>query len=631
MATEFLKGDPIAVTGSPNTVRKVHFDVRHGHLDAPLVGALVAFETRSAPVPGVDRHQVHVGQVTEATTRNRWHEDPSYKDYLKRNGRLASLTGDADVTEGTLQVIGTYQRDGDGWTKVTSTTPVGTGRDVRRMDPGTVRSLMERERGYVFIGEFLGNADGTPPVPAPVFTRHFGPVGDDGNGAGEAFIGGVFGPAGSGKTVFAVSLATLWARHDRMGMLFIDPQGELRANSIGGGTGFGYDFHGQLERATGGRFDRNGGVIDIDQITLSGTELFVRVLWERKFFDKMVLGGTKAAAVRQALVEGLEGLREEEKAWETHRRWSQMQAVALSPRLFADDDDEEAEAGPKGRRSRPRVERDFAEWIAQTVMSVYAGERKADQVRAALANGRTGRIWDEVADMFDERVPGRHKLDVLVRQVLVEGKVVVVDLNSQGDRLSEELRNDVLLLVFQKVTKVAQEVYRSRRGGTNAMIVLDEASLFIPQTSDDDRIRSISKDLGEKAKMLRKLSVGMLLMTQRISGIRQEIYAQMHFRAYGAGLAMGGDAEAIRSMEGAEAFKLYSDLPDPKLSGAYSFMIAGALVALGSSGEPMFVRGFRDGDALMDANASFLPVSNVGSRGRASKGTKAFAGILDMT
>ncbi len=602
----------MAVTGSPNTAREVRFDVLDGHQSSHLVGALVSFETTLRD----GRKLLSLGQVSDARTSNRWHEEPGYKDYLKRRGRLPNLTGDADVTEGTLQVIGTYERTPDGWRKGMAAAPAGTGVEIRRVDRRTVEGLMSLERGHVNIGDFLGQEG----VPAPVFARHFGAAGGDGMGSGEAFIGGVFGPSGSGKTVMGLSLATLWARHPGMGMLFLDPQGELRTDAVGGGTGFDYRFHDQLRRSTAGRFDPNRDCLTIDQIRLTGVALFVEILRERRFFESMAMSGEKVTHACGALAEGLGRLREHgDKPWSEGMSWGDLAKARMPPEEFP----EEVEAGGAT---------DFREWLALTIFSIYAGAGKLGKIRAALASPAAGKRWDGAAALFAAR-PGRHGLEEVVGRVLDDGAVTIVDLNPERLDLSASLRNDIVLLVFQAVSKAAEKGYRANRGGrtggTNALVVLDEASTYVPRHTDDPKIRRIAKDLAAKAKMLRKLGVGMMLMTQRISGIDEDIFSQMHFRLYGAGLAMGGDAQAIRNMEGDAALALYSDLPNPRLSGRFSFMVAGALVAIGSSGQPMFVQGFKDGDTLMRENEAFMSPWNApaapGRRGAPRAGALAAA------
>lgn len=84
------------------------------------------------------------------------------------------------------------------------------------------------------------------------------------------------------------------------------------------------------------------------------------------------------------------------------------------------------------------------------------------------------------------------------------------------------------------------------------------------------------------------------------------------------GLEVGADADHIKAREGDDAFELYKSLPDPRLSRTYAFMVAGVLLALGSSGRPMVIEGFPTGEAILEVNKHLLKkeepplLSNIG-------------------
>src|SRR5438045_4986727 len=103
---------------------------------------------------------------------------------------------------------------------------------------------MRSETGYAYLGHFYGTDD----VPAPVFVNHFGDA--DQQGFGEAYMGGCFGPAGSGKSVIAATLTALFAHNPQMGILILDPQSEFTENALARGSTFHFDFHEMLERTS---------------------------------------------------------------------------------------------------------------------------------------------------------------------------------------------------------------------------------------------------------------------------------------------------------------------------------------------------------------------------------------------
>src|SRR2546430_1443508 len=98
----------VAVTGSPNTVMNLHFDVRSAHLHRPLLGSLLALIVPVSEQHG-EKELLVLGQVAALKMQNRWHEELALKNYLKVNGRLPHLTGVGDTVTGILQVIGAYR------------------------------------------------------------------------------------------------------------------------------------------------------------------------------------------------------------------------------------------------------------------------------------------------------------------------------------------------------------------------------------------------------------------------------------------------------------------------------------------------------------------------------------------
>lgn len=102
---------------------------------------------------------------------------------------------------------------------------------------------------------------------------------------------------------------------------------------------------------------------------------------------------------------------------------------------------------------------------------------------------------------------------------------------------------------------------------------------------------------------------GFMFITQTITEIQKEIFRQLHFRIYGVGLGIGADADHIIGKEGQDAYDLYRSLPDPRLSGTFSFMVAGILIALGSSGRPMVIEGFSSADKLLAENLHIIPAT----------------------
>lgn len=576
----------VGTTGSPNTAEEVSFDVRAGHLNTALQGTLVAFNVRVRIDDATEDTYLILGQVTRVETINRWHEEAALKNFIKLRGALPHLTAVGDITEGSIQVIGAYRMTPNGYKKAHICVPPGSGIDVALVEASQVLDILQNESGYAFVGKFYGSNN----VPAPVYLRHFGDSAD--GGSGEAYMGGVFGPSGSGKTVMAMTMASLWtAASPKMGFLFLDPQSEFAENKIGGATGFSFDLHALLTRFSGGRFDPTRDIVHLSEIQLEGDYLFAKMLDSYGFVEKV---GIKQGQKRKEAVHALEDVFENARA---SKAWSPEKDFATSMAAVVGSDTLE-------------------QLIAQSLGNIYSGARskkeKTEEFAGALTTYRRTleKAWNTVAGLFaPTTASGKPKLRLtdLVDGPLTRGEIKILDLNPDTLGLDEDYKFTLMNLVFRKLGQYSHMYFKNGSKKANCMIVLDEAGRFIPQSpDDDDERRDLVKDIVAKVKMLRKYQVGFMFITQTVAEIQKEIYRNLHYRVYGVGLGVGADQEHIISREGQAAFNLYKTLPDPRQSDTFSFMIAGILPVLGSTGRPMFIEGYGSDSDLIAANEALL-------------------------
>ncbi|TCS72156.1 zonular occludens toxin Zot [Sulfuritortus calidifontis] len=586
----------VGATGSPNTVNDVSFDVRAGHLNTALLGALVAFDVRVRIDDVTEDRYLVLGQVSSIETINRWHEEAALKNFIKLRGRLPHLTEVGDITEGKIQVIGAYRVTANGYMKARIAVPPGSGIDVAMVEARQVLDLVQHERGYAFIGKFYGSRD----VPAPAYLKHFGDAKQ--GGSGEAYMGGVFGPSGSGKTVMAMAITSLWtAASQDMGFLLLDPQSEFAENKIGGGTGFSFDLHGLLRHFSGGRFDPARDVVRLDQIQLEGENLFAKMLDSadsQSFFYRLGVKNKRADAI-----DAMENLLDEMSVvtgWSLTLNFSQAMAVTH----------------PNGDT--------FEQVLLQVMANLYAGRTRQDKLTEFTTNFTTRKrqlesCWNKVTSLFAATMPNggaKVKLLDIVRGPLSRGQIKILDLNPNRLDLDEDYKIVLMNLVFKRISQYAHMHFKSGKNLANCMIVIDEAGRFIPQSpEEDEEKRQLVKDLVAKVKMLRKYQVGFMFITQTIAEIQKEIFRNLHYRVYGVGLGVGADREHIVAKEGQAAFDLYQALPDPRQSATYSYMVAGILPVLGSSGRPMFIEGYGSDTDIISANSGLNGGS--GSSGQA--------------
>ena len=591
---------PIAVVGSPNTTTEVSIDIQDEFLEQPILGSLVQFRLTPKKRDGTEQDVVVMGQVSDIETTNRWHEDPSMKNYLKLHGRLPNLTEVGDVTTGTIHIIGAYSRESDGqgstvFKRHRLSIPAKSGIPVHFADKETISSIMDAEfsEGKVgYLGRFYGSGD----APAPAYIKHFGH--HDEGGSGEAYMGGVFGVPGTGKSVLAASLDALWARHPEMGMIFLDPQSEFAGNKFASGTGFQFDFHKMLQITTSGKFDPQRDIYSIDQLQLDGVTLFVNLLYKKGFFKQLGISSAKANECYQDIIDSLEKIRQrdqgKQKRWDPSKRLEDIQ------------------------QNYPDLYEEVRDAVIQACANVYASSSRDNKAEEFTNNWESSHVptkdrWDSVVSFFETRSRNgvtRKKLPELVKEIIRNGKKVIIDLDpsqlrtgNEDSGTEESLKLFIMEFVFRKISQASHEMFKSEDANANCLIVLDEAGRFIPQSSGDNKdLERIGGYIENKVKELRKYGVGFQFITQTLTEIKKEVFRSLHYRVYGVGMSVGADANHIEDKEGRKNFQTYSTLPDPKLSGVYSFMVCGTLVAMGTTGKPMFIEGFESDDEILREN-----------------------------
>jgi hypothetical protein len=591
----------VAVTGSPNSTMSVQFDVRSAHLRTPLLGKLLALKV-VVQTSDRDENLIVLGQVTTIRMQNRWHEEPSLKNYIKMHGRLPHLTEVGDTVSGTLHILGAYRAvQGEAVTiyeKAMLCIPPGSGLEIHQVNGKIIQALMRSEVGYGFLGSFYGS----PEVSAPVYVRHFGDVSD--YGFGEAYMGGCFGPAGSGKSVLAATLVALFSHNPRMGILLLDPQSEFSENALARGSNYQFNFHHILEQASGGRFNPGRDCIRLDQLQLEGPEMFTQVLTEKKFFKFLGLSTQKVPEAIEFVVRLLEDL-ERRNLWNTSMDWSEVNNLRITTSSEA--------GGLNTHEQAKQVKETFAVLFTREVANAYAVTNRTVYTKKLLdawqKQNILERVWDETIALFKSAGPsGQARVSVrrILEDAILNGHVRILDLNPQSIAMSERFKLYLIDFVFKRLRQISHIYYRRNQTG-NCLIVLDEAGRYVPQDAGSDTmLRELCKRLTDSVKEMRKMRCGFLFITQTTTEIQKDILRNLHFRIYGVGLSIGADADNIRSLEGNDAFELYRSLPDPGLSRKFAFMIAGRLLTLGSSGSPIVIEGFPSGQTVLDVNQHIL-------------------------
>lgn len=226
----------IGSVGSPSNTTEIIIDILQTSEAKKVLGQLVYLV-----VPQDDKQLAVLGQISKVETKNRWHEDLTFRGIIKRHGRLPHLSERADVRTATISVQACFaitpgsQGPGEVTESILGISP-STGLTIYRVRDEVLDALLQKYADQII---YLGHVYGTE-VKMPFWLKHFG---DGTGGVGEAYHIGVFGKTGSGKSGLAAYLLLGYARHRQMGLIFIDPQSQFST-----GIGLPFDLFGELRR-----------------------------------------------------------------------------------------------------------------------------------------------------------------------------------------------------------------------------------------------------------------------------------------------------------------------------------------------------------------------------------------------
>ena len=573
----------IGVVGSPSTTTEFTIDLLQEASEDRLVGALVAFDAtqNGAPITSV-------GQIVGIELRNRWHEDATFRNLIKRTGEIPPITSRQDTRTAQLAIGATFKNTlNPGYEPDLLGMVPPTGTRVVKVDQRLIDSLLAiyQEHKEIF---YLGNAYAND-VRYPMWFKHFG---SGERGAREAYHMGIFGKTGSGKSGLAKMVLLGYARHPELGILIIDPQGEFSRELNGESVG-------QQKLPVRDALDsipRNVEVYSIKDIQLRKWDLFEELLVALRFTEYLSIP-TKDNSRRAAEV----------------IRNSLEDKYTLD--ALASDD----------------VLMFVLESVTQNSSFIYpssaANKRLINRVRNILSSPTdfedTQRTyWTPLATLFSAG-SRRRSLYGIVRDLSSNthrsrGRPIVsIDLSELGNRRfwSESLQQRLIKELLDDLIRYASQELGLQESA-NVLVMLDEAARLAPSGSLDSgsEAEALRSTLRNAVRETRKYGIGWFFISQTLGGIDNEILQQLRTLFFGFGLALGDEFRKLREFAGGDrwAMELYQSFRDPHSAPSphlreFPFMAVGPVSPLSFSGRPLFFSAFTDSSEFLNANQSSIP------------------------
>ena len=592
---EDIESKTMGITSSPSTTLEVRLDIINESQTSRALGQMVFVRQEED-----SKQIVLLGQIVEVTTKNRWHEDPSFKGVIKNHGWLPNLSHVADNRLATLSVQSSFDCSGtDSLSHILGISP-STGQKVKKMNNGVMEILVRsHSQAISYIGHVYGSD-----VHLPMWFKHFGE--DEkipGLGAKDAYHIGVFGKTGSGKTVATAMLLLAYAKaKDSMNILVLDPQ-EQFANDLDllpNGRSFCEEI-GKLMC-----YELWNLVEDI-ALPADDIKLFGDLLVSNGFVEKAFgpfYSDEKIGLMRNGVVKYLEGR-------SNHPNFD-LSAVAADPvSVLSDMVDRFLEK-----------EKEYIHTVYGTGMTQGRLKESIRSFKEKIENKRSPvDIWEDVIKLFAKKKSNKKdnkiSIDELAEKVIAKegGKIIILNLAFHSNKYdNDNLQALFLQLVEKSIVQRGSALYleskpsddpnkRAKGKRANCLVVMDEAHRFVSSNSPDMRIRELTKQIVDSVRTTRKYGIGHMFITQSLESMDDEIIKQMRIFAFGHGLTIGTELRKISEIiNNTASVSLYRSFIDPANNGCYPFMFFGPVSPLSATGAPLFIEMYTDYQQYVDMN-----------------------------
>ncbi len=563
----------LGVVSSPSTTLEITLDIRKESESRRALGQMVFVQLKED-----GRQILSLGQIVKVETKNRWHEDPSFKGVIKHHGGLPHLSGVADNRIAQISVQSSFA--------ITDQTPEvyllgmspSTGIPVEIVNNDLMTLLVQcHENAITYLGKVYGTD-----VDLPMWFKHFGRDEEiPALGAKDAYHIGVFGKTGSGKSVTSALMLLAYAKNKKhMNILVLDPQGQFyKDRDLLPGDG--EDLLAEEIEKIGMEFQKYKLIDDVS-IPETDVEIFGELLENSGFITEAFgpfYDANKIKGMRETIISYIEGRMNKPSFKLCHIEDPVELLLAMTNRFITLKPDE----------------RDFSKHIKDVYGTRPTQDRllrSIEKVHDALKDKQSPpylRPWKQTLAMFSDK---RHATisEICKKITKGHGNFVVLDLSpSKGEIENDNLQALFLRLIEKQIVQSGGNLY-ARGDNANCLIVMDEAHRFISSNSPDARVKELTRQIVDAVRTTRKYGIGHMFITQSLESLDDEIIKQMRIFAFGHGLTMGSELRKVREIiNNQAAVDLYSSFIDPSNSRKFPFMFFGPVSPFSATGSPLFV------------------------------------------
>ncbi len=573
----------VGVTSSPSNTLDITIDITEESKTERTLGQMVY-----AVLEEDGENILVIGQIIEIQTKNRWHEDPSFKGVIKRHGKLPHLSGTADNRIATISVQACYNLGNSIPESYILGTSPSTGERIQKMNNEVMTTLMKNhEKDITYLGKVYGTN-----VDLPLWFKHFDKTDTKNHeaGAGDAYHIGVFGKTGSGKTVTAAYMLLGYVKNkNNLSILVLDPQKQFYSDR---------ELLGVEDEKLESRIKKAGMNYEryeiLNDIYLPGDryELFGALLLNNGFLKeafKPLYTEEKIEATKDAVVDYLRG--------RANNPSFNLNDISDSKKLLSE---------MLGRFLELKDEEEKKSEFSKYICGVYSPkDRRTNlhgRIKFVLENLDVQTImlskWSNALDLFHKQKKSGTKISVekiVDKTVEKNGNFIVLDISGRsGEIENENIQALFVKIIEEKIVEAGAKLYTQGKKA-NCLIVMDEAHRFIASDSTDPRVKELTAEIIGSVRTTRKYGIGYMFITQTLESLDEEILRQMRIFAFGYGLTSGSELRKVSELVNNEsAVQLYKSFIDPSSNKKFPFMFFGPVSPLSFTGSPLFLEVYTD-------------------------------------
>ncbi|MBD1213559.1 MAG: ATP-binding protein [Dolichospermum circinale Clear-D4] len=496
-------------------------------------------------------------QIISVDRRNTVHEDGSFGPVIAAKGSIPYLSSIGDYEEAVAkpiaqQVNGTaspLRANPPSGSQIVSLDDNSLMSEQEQKNPQTIFNSFapDKSEGYLrYPGSLVGES-----INVPIICKSFNPA--DENGWGEARHAIFLGRSGIGKTHAAKIMLALYLLSTRtMGAFIPDGKGDFTNPSI-------RDLNLQKFLENNGR---NVKVVNIEDLRLEDTQQFRELLSIQGDLKKLIF------PIKSD-------------------KWDLILEFTLQQFTDNNDDKEKKEKLIVNGSAGITLEK-FLKSFNDNIINVYAGStgkgnRQTAEQAQEINKTKIARLFENTLRRFTQG----QNLNDLVDGVLTEGHIFFLNIGTYESSINIYILGNI----YKRFRSRALNLYK-RKKYANAIVYVDEANRFIPQTPKDEKQKELQEKLIDGIKTTRQYGLAWWLADQRPSAISKDAFTQMGTFFFGKGMTAVADQTNMESVLGKDGCNVYSYVAT---MGGKPFVATGQFIGVGSSESVAVPMEFFDG------------------------------------